>query len=627
MSGKPAARLGDPTQCPQTGHGSNAIVTGSSDVLFDGQPAARLGDSTACGSALVGQVVPNVLINGRPAAVVGSTGSHGDVVIGGSGTVFIGGAVVSGSNDGSAKSLLAPTLTPPAQQLRSSSAGGELPFSVEEEEEEDDEQELPLQQRITLRVGMFFDGTRNNMNNSAFTAECRRQDLGLFDPEELENIRTFCQENGYGEFSAEGRYESLPDNSYGNEKSNVALLYDLYVDQADAAIEERAKESSLAVYIDGVGTRSGGADSLLGYAFGQGETGVVERVEQSPALVVKKLRELVDNNPQVLIESIQFDIFGFSRGAAAARHFANEVCKPGGGAMAVSFGRDLAVLAPEFEWDTHAGINFIGLFDTVAAIGDPARGHMSVGDARNPGVNLKLERDCAKKVVHLTAADEYRHNFSLNRVNAEYHEELALPGVHSNLGGGYPTVTREKVLLGRPQLVRGDYYPLNGVDRRKLEASQAWQYREAEEQAFRAKGLPSNGRFIKQEVAIAPENYRQSGLGSAGDILLLLSMDRLVAGDLSKVSLLVMHAKAVLYNAPFKRIPETQSFVVPVALRPIADKVMAAAMIGESAVLTDSEKRFLHGHYIHASANWNAIQGFFPNKPRNGNSRAVYESK
>ena len=80
MSGKPAARLGDPTQCPQTGHGARAIASGAPNVLFNGKPAARLGDSTTCGSALAGQVIPNVLINGRPAAVLGSTGSHGTPV-------------------------------------------------------------------------------------------------------------------------------------------------------------------------------------------------------------------------------------------------------------------------------------------------------------------------------------------------------------------------------------------------------------------------------------------------------------------------------------------------------------------------------------------------------------------
>ncbi|MCQ4268926.1 PAAR domain-containing protein [Pseudomonas stutzeri] len=90
MSGKPAARLGDPTACPKTGHGTNPIAAGSPDVLFDGLPAASQGDASACGGAMAGALIPNVLINGKPAAVVGSVGSHGNVVTAGSGTVVIG---------------------------------------------------------------------------------------------------------------------------------------------------------------------------------------------------------------------------------------------------------------------------------------------------------------------------------------------------------------------------------------------------------------------------------------------------------------------------------------------------------------------------------------------------------
>lgn len=78
MSGKPAARLGDPTDCPKKGHGTNPIAAGSPDVLFDGLPAARQGDASACGGA----VIPTVLINGKPAVVVGSVSSHGNVVVG-----------------------------------------------------------------------------------------------------------------------------------------------------------------------------------------------------------------------------------------------------------------------------------------------------------------------------------------------------------------------------------------------------------------------------------------------------------------------------------------------------------------------------------------------------------------
>lgn len=100
MSGKPAARLSDPTACPIPGHGTNPIAAGSPDVLFDSLPAARMGDPSACGGAMAGAVIPTVLINGKPAAVVGSVGSHGNVVVSGSGTVLIGtsggGAAFSG---------------------------------------------------------------------------------------------------------------------------------------------------------------------------------------------------------------------------------------------------------------------------------------------------------------------------------------------------------------------------------------------------------------------------------------------------------------------------------------------------------------------------------------------------
>src|SRR5690606_6572946 len=90
MSGKPAARVGDPTACPKTGHGNNPITSGSPDVLFDGLPAARQGDPTGCGSALTGDLIANVLINGKPVATLDSLGDHGNVIIGGSGSIIIG---------------------------------------------------------------------------------------------------------------------------------------------------------------------------------------------------------------------------------------------------------------------------------------------------------------------------------------------------------------------------------------------------------------------------------------------------------------------------------------------------------------------------------------------------------
>lgn len=100
MSGKPAARVTDPTACPLPGHGTNPIVSGSPDVFFDGLAAARMTDKSACGSPITGAVSGTVFINGLNAAMLDSTGGHGNVVIGGSGTVIIGqsggGATFSG---------------------------------------------------------------------------------------------------------------------------------------------------------------------------------------------------------------------------------------------------------------------------------------------------------------------------------------------------------------------------------------------------------------------------------------------------------------------------------------------------------------------------------------------------
>ena len=88
MSGKPAARITDPTACPIPGHGTNPIAAGSPDVLFDGLSAARLSDPSACGSPIASAVSPTVFINGLNAATLGSVGAHGNTIIAGSGSVI-----------------------------------------------------------------------------------------------------------------------------------------------------------------------------------------------------------------------------------------------------------------------------------------------------------------------------------------------------------------------------------------------------------------------------------------------------------------------------------------------------------------------------------------------------------
>lgn len=95
MSGKPAARLSDPTTCPIPGHSAPPIKAGSPDVQINGLPAARLGDPASCGQTISGAYSASVFINGRNAATLGSTLSHGGIIIGGSGNVLIGDTVVT----------------------------------------------------------------------------------------------------------------------------------------------------------------------------------------------------------------------------------------------------------------------------------------------------------------------------------------------------------------------------------------------------------------------------------------------------------------------------------------------------------------------------------------------------
>lgn len=371
MSGKPAARVTDPAACPVPGHGTNPISAGSPDVQFDGLPAARHGDPTACGSALAGNVIPTVLINGMPATTLGSLTSHGGVVIEGSATVVIGNSHSPASFTppapmpmaSAAAQALAPSPPPhPGDSLARSwqeEPGDPSPLSLEEEEEEEELQES-VQQGITLRIGVFFDGTGNNLANAAVTEQCRRDDRKLLDDSTLREMVDYCASHGFTSSSGDGLLDQGPDNSYGNAPSNMARLFDLYKDDADLPLDSHVQTASLRAYLEGIGTSSGKSDSTYSQATGLGDTGVVARVEQSPAKIDEQLQRLLRSNPNLQIDSIEFDIFGFSRGAAAARHFANELLKPAGGVLAQLFQAGAAGLTEQFDWAAHSAINFIG---------------------------------------------------------------------------------------------------------------------------------------------------------------------------------------------------------------------------------------------------------------------------
>ncbi|WP_033048743.1 type VI secretion system tip protein TssI/VgrG [Pseudomonas sp. GM21] len=503
-----------------------------------------------------------------------------------------------------------------------------VPASLEEDELEEEEEEVE-EEGITLRIGVFFDGTGNNKANSETVAACYSPDANL--AEAAEEIQKHCAAYGY-----DGNGSS-PDNSYGNDVSNIVRLYKLYEDRADETLLPEATTTSIAIYVDGIGTTSGGDDSRYTQATGRlGETSVVARVKQSPALIMEQIRRLDEANPEMKIDRIEFDIFGFSRGAAAARHFTNELLNGEHSILAESLPAGSPILSSNFNWrlKTDVIINFIGLFDTVASIANPWLLDFTGTNSRNPGVNLKLPDDCAKKVVHLVARDEVRENFALNSLGET---DLVLPGAHSDLGGGYLPIAKEKLLLGRPS---------TSTVSESMDATRSGAYLSAEKEAFTwyEKGVidfDGPGNEIKVSCWERPLPLsRERGKPNTDPekkVFAAAAIERPVRGELSLVYLRIMRELAVRHGVPFDNIDANDpKLALPDELEPIHKKLQAYAL-GETTVegLTVQERTMLRSRYIHLSADWNAAKGFnssdldivFINRPAKNNQRVVHPNE
>ncbi len=232
-------------------------------------------------------------------------------------------------------------------------------------------------------------------------------------------------------------------DSSANDLTNVGKLFKQYDITAGSLIAHS--------YISGIGTRDPApgnkgqeyrSDVTLALAMDLSvlgeDTSIVGKVNlacgQEIAEAIKRdLRQVL---PSIeCIHRIEFDVFGFSRGAAAARHFVNVIDQQDDHPLVQAVAKDPSIrLKAEFDWRSRGDVRiaFLGLFDTVTS-------------SYNPGVKTRLQDDCAERVVQLTALDEVRYHFPLTRITPTaigtsippHFTELALPGAHSDIGGGY----------------------------------------------------------------------------------------------------------------------------------------------------------------------------------------------
>jgi len=297
---------------------------------------------------------------------------------------------------------------------------------------------------VDIRIGVFFDGTQNNRTNT--------------------NAR-LGKEGDKGNKA----YKKLSDketDSYMNDLSNVARK----------ELHYKKEKYADSVYIEGIGTDDLGADNddkldHLGVAFGSGTQGIIAKVRKGCKLIAEKIEILGTKDK---INTLTLDVFGFSRGSAAARNFIYEISKSKylpilDGSKTVGMGMGSAkIKTDDYKVETnekelpkngHLGlqlklkkieylrinIRFVGLYDTVSSYDPNATNTTKDPDYTNDvkelhlnSLNLEInDLYKAKKIIHFCAADEHRKNFMLTPTKRAGGQDFYLPGVHSDVGGCY----------------------------------------------------------------------------------------------------------------------------------------------------------------------------------------------
>ncbi|PIF46650.1 putative alpha/beta hydrolase family protein DUF2235 [Chryseobacterium sp. 52] len=362
---------------------------------------------------------------------------------------------------------------------------------------------------VKLSFGVFFDGTRNNLKNT----EIRKKVQGKG---EFRNISATEEERKIFEKYAKD------DNSFGNDFTNVARKYMC------------TQRTTYSLYVEGIATIDKADDEGGGFKYGRGKTGVVGKVRNGSTALAKIVNDSKKKDTEAIILTI--DIFGFSRGAAAARNFAYNLqmgayapkgyYPPVQGASRIDVDHETSEsMAIEKSWVKdgllpkfgHFGtsllqaglsrdlvdsmtinVRFIGVYDTVASY-DPTC--LLLPNFRKKVTELHLhELGSPRKAVHFTAADEHRKNFSLTRfLPVELHTgiERNFPGVHSDVGGSY-----NHDVMSPAEISESAYKPdpVEGVTEREyvwLEKA----YFSGSLDAFRDE-LIEQGWFKKEQLAI-----------------------------------------------------------------------------------------------------------------------------
>ena len=227
-------------------------------------------------------------------------------------------------------------------------------------------------------------------------------------------------------FSFDGTGNEPRDATGFKEDESISNVLKLHVLMGGGLEEDRTwtktpgGEIQITHYYNGIGTREGGETiPLVGWFVTKMQKAINSALAPSwgdaRRILNEAARDLRDEEPT---EKDRIVVFGFSRGAALARKFASITLRA----------------------HDHLDIAFLGVFDTVAAMDGI---HRSGEEISSDVVfeNGTLD-DRIRRAVHIVSLDEDRVAFEptlMNRdeSNPERITEIWLPGVHSDIGGGY----------------------------------------------------------------------------------------------------------------------------------------------------------------------------------------------
>lgn len=351
---------------------------------------------------------------------------------------------------------------------------------------------------VNVYVGMFFDGTGNNRFNSEteYYSKINSNNIKyVANTIPAHAVKTITDVNG-----KVTKIKISDRDSYWNPYSNVVKLYDLYKEEKnpehrDELHKEYGKHVILKQYVEGIGTKRNKEDDVAGSALARGPRGIIGRVEEG-------IKDLVKNQLGVVkakkINKIVFDVFGFSRGAAAARHFCNEVKKKASythemirdpydskgrimtGKQIVSsqagglLGRLLQQNGFKSVGETFSiEIRFLGVFETVISDGIVKENlgykaipltlmgpliQESLKDIKTAVGGLGI-----RNIFHIKADSEWRQNFAFTPTNAGH--TISMLGAHSDIGGGYANLDKYTTVL--------DFFDLKPNDTKTWKEKQA----------------------------------------------------------------------------------------------------------------------------------------------------------